>query len=129
MYIYKISARGFGARRCDGGVQCPLGRQVGLPAWPAGPAWACLGLSTAFLGLSTACLGLQGASWTPSGRKLDAKLDCQNGCQAQQNALPPMLLSLYSDRFTLVSIYMYIYMYSQGTAIGKFAKIKFHKIW
>ena len=103
---------------------------LGLPSWPAGPAWASVLPSRAsvllFLGLSTAFPGLQDANWTPIGRQMDANwtpserqngyqcqrtsLERQNSCQVQQNALPTMLLSPDGD-ICNTSIYIYIYIY------------------
>ena len=72
IYIYTKFAWRFGARRADGGLQCPLGRQVGLPARPAGPAWASVLPVLAY----RASVGRQlNVKWTPSERQVNAKLD------------------------------------------------------
>ena len=83
LYLYNVFVRCFGHCRRDGG-------HLGLPAWPAGPAWApvlpawasvlpFLGLSTAFPGLQDCSRALRrrpgGAPETPA----DIKLTCPPG--------------------------------------------------
>ena len=73
-YMYRISIQNLGQKvrsfQIYGGLQCPLGRPVGLPAWPAGPARA----SVLPVLACRAPVGRQlDASWTTVGRQLDAK--------------------------------------------------------
>ena len=125
--------RDFGHRRPYGGLQCPLGRPVGLPAWPpvslawpTGLAWASV---LPFLACRTPVGRLLDAKWTPNGRQLSAKLDCQNGCQCQcatserhnacqvrQNALPTVLLSPDGD-ICSTSISMFVQIINNDISI------------
>ena len=88
--IYNVYVRCFGlavgAVASKVNLDCP----VGLPTWPAGHAWASVLPTWAsvlpFLACRTPSGRQLGANWAPIGRQLDAKLDCQNGCQCQRTS-------------------------------------------
>ena len=72
--LYNVFVRCLGARQSPGGLQCPLGRPLGLPAWPpvllawpSGLAWASV---LPFLAGRMTVGRQSDANWTPSERQV-----------------------------------------------------------